>query len=361
MIIARSPLRISFGGGGTDLPAYYERYGGMVVSAAIQAACHVELATQPGRDVTITSNDFNRSITISARAPIVVEEPLSLPRAVLAWFAGRGERPAGMHLTMRADVPPGTGLGSSSAMTAALIAAIARSMDLPLTQRMIAEAACDVEIDILQRPIGRQDQYASALGGINTLTFSMDAVAATPLRLPAAVERTLQAHLLLLSTRKTHDSGRLLQTQRDASATDGAVIQRLHRIKDLAGSMRGALHQGDMETFGSLLDASWQLKRGITEGVTTTRIDHWYQTARDNGAFGGKICGAGGGGFMLFCVPPDRRASLTTALVREGLAPFPVHFDRQGCITHGDTTASEPWASHSLKGTAHEIVNAGQL
>lgn len=337
MIIARAPLRLSFGGGGTDLPAYYERFGGLVVSSAIDAACHVQLEQHAGNDVLIRSLDYRKSTVVPARAAITLEEPLSLPRAVLHWFEQVTRRPSGITITMRADVPPGSGLGSSSAMTVALITAIARHLHLPMQQREIAAAACEIEIDILGHPIGRQDQYASAIGGLNMLTFSSGNVEVQPLNLPSGIERALQQHLLLLSTQRTRNSASVLQEQRKASRSDNEVIARLHRIKSLAQSMADALGEGDLAGFGGLLDESWQLKRKLATGVTSADIDRWYALARELGAYGGKIAGAGGGGFLLLCVPVESHATISKALKREGLRPLKVAFDHQGCRAESDT------------------------
>jgi D-glycero-alpha-D-manno-heptose-7-phosphate kinase len=299
------------------------------------------------------------SVTVPPQRQVAIREPLSLPRAVLSWFAERGLCPDGVRITMRADVPPGSGLGSSSAMTVALVSAMATHSSLPLTPRMAAEIACEIEIDLLGRPIGRQDQYASALGGLNTLTFSRKGVVVTPLSLRPAVKRSLQDHLLLVSTRKTRDSANVLRAQSAASGTDGEVTRRLHRIKDLAAAMQATLLTGDLPGFGALLDESWQLKRGLTQGVSSAEIDHWYDIARDRGAYGGKIAGAGGGGHFLFCVPPGRRADVTAGLRRVGLVPFPFAFDRQGCVAVDGPVERTTRSGIVMKGLLYETANAG--
>ena len=359
MIAARSPLRISFGGGGTDLPAYYERFGGMVVSAAITSGCHVSLAPVTHEGVTVESHDFRLAVRVPSRHEVAIQEPLSLPRAVLLWFAERGLFPDGVRITTRADVPPGSGLGSSSAMIVALVSAIAAHVALPLTPALAAEIACEIEIDLLRRPIGRQDQYASALGGLNTITFSPGGVVATPLPLTAAARQSLQDHLLLVSTRRTRDSSSLLRAQRAATGSDGEVTRRLHRIKELAAAMAVALLARDLPAFGALLDESWQLKRGLAQGVSSTEIDRWYRISRDRGAYGGKISGAGGGGFLLFCVPPDRRGDVIAGLRDAGLAPLPFAIADQGCTVSDDSVAStaRSQSRFTLKGAAHETAN----
>jgi D-glycero-alpha-D-manno-heptose-7-phosphate kinase len=351
MIVARAPLRISFGGGGTDLPAYYERHGGLVLSTTIQASCHVRVMAHAGSTLVVHSHDYQRSIAMSPDEPVTIAEPLSLPRAVAAWFAARRHRLTGLQAWLRADVPPGSGLGSSSAMIVALVAAFGRASGLVVTRHEIAEIACEIEIDCLGRPIGRQDQYAAALGGLNVMTFSRRGVELTPQPIAPAVARSLEAHLLLVSTGQTRDSASVLRPQRDASSSDGAVVERLDRIKALAGSMSDALTAGDLPRFGALLDESWQLKRGLAQGVTSPRIDGWYALARRHGAYGGKIAGAGGGGHFIFCVPPHRRAAVTAALVQEGLTPLPLTLDRGGCMVHGELVGSPPWSQRTAKGS----------
>ncbi len=337
MIVAHAPLRLSFGGGGTDLPAYYERHGGLVVSSAIGAACHVRLEQHAGNDVLIRSLDYRKSTVVPAREAVTLEEPLSLPRAVLQWFEQVTRRPSGISITMEADVPPGSGLGSSSAMAVALVTAIARHLRIPMRKNEIAAAACEIEIDILGHPIGRQDQYASALGGLNMLTFSSGSVEVAPLSLPPGVELALQEHLLLLSTQRTRNSASVLQEQRKASRSNADVIARLHRIKSLAQRMAAKLQEGDVAGFGGLLDESWQLKRKLATGVTSADIDRWYAMAQELGAYGGKIAGAGGGGFLLLCVPVTSRATISRTLQREGLRPLEVTFDHKGCRAGNET------------------------
>ncbi|MFN8589862.1 MAG: hypothetical protein U0031_00280 [Thermomicrobiales bacterium] len=333
MIAGRAPLRISFGGGGTDLPAYYERFGGQVLSAAITPACHVHLSRWRGSGVLLVSSDFDCSEKVAWGRTVDIGGPLSLPRAVLSWFATRALLPSGIRLDLSADVPPGSGLGSSSAMTVALVTTLAHHVALPISAERAAEIACEIEIDMLQQPIGRQDQYAAALGGINTLVFTPDGVEVEPLSLSPEIEQRLEDHLMLMSTRRTRDSASVLTAQRAATGVDEEVTRRLHALKGIATAMREALVRGDIPAFGALLDEGWQLKRGLASGVSSADIDHWYALAREAGAYGGKISGAGGGGFFLFCIAPERRGRLVSALRRAGLTPFPFAFDRQGATT----------------------------
>jgi D-glycero-alpha-D-manno-heptose-7-phosphate kinase len=242
-------------------------------------------------------------------------------------------------------------------MTVALVAAIARHVSLPLTQEMLAVIACEIEIDLMQRPIGRQDQYASAIGGINTLTFERTGVAIEPLALRPGLDELLLDHLLLVSTRRTRDSATVLRSQRAASATDSDVTLRLHRIKELATGMREALIHDDLVRFGALLDESWHFKRGLARGVSSPAIDRWYGIARQCGAYGGKITGAGGGGFFLFCVPPERRQHVIAGLHKAGLRPLSFTFDHVGCVVQDGASLSHFDSRLSRKGNHYETAN----
>jgi D-glycero-alpha-D-manno-heptose-7-phosphate kinase len=345
MIVAHAPVRISFGGGGTDLPAYYEPFGGLVVSAAISPRCIATIVPRTGAGVLLTSADYGLSVAISPHDLRNIAEPLSLPRAVLSWYATRGLVADGIQIKTRAEVPPGSGLGSSSAMAVALAIALARHFALPITPRRAAEIACEVELDLLARPIGRQDQYAAAVGGLNRIEFSRSSVTVTPLPLGQPTLAALRDHLLLVPTRQTRDSATVLGPQRAATAEDGRVVERLHQIKRLAEGMANALTLGDLVNFGSLLHESWQLKRGLVHGVSSNAIDRWYDIARNAGAYGGKICGAGGGGFFLFCVPPHRRSAVIGALGAVGLKPRPFSFDSEGVVVAIADAAGDPAGS----------------
>jgi D-glycero-alpha-D-manno-heptose-7-phosphate kinase len=345
VIVARAPLRISFAGGGTDLPAYYERFGGMVLSAAITPACHVRLSPWRGDGVLLVSADYGRTLTVRRHTSVTIAEPLSLPRAVLAWFAARDLLPSGVRLELKADVAPGSGLGSSSAMTVAMVTALAHHVSMPLAPRQAAEIACEIEIDLLARPIGRQDQYAAAIGGLNTLVFTPDGVEIDPLCLPPDAARCFESHLVLVSTRRTRDSASVLKAQRAATGVDTEVTKRLHDLKALAAAMREALTAGDIARFGALLDEGWRLKRGLNAGISSAEIDHWYELARDAGAYGGKIAGAGGGGFFLFCVPPARRTALVKRMRAAGLTPFPFALDVNGATACDVVVPATPRAN----------------
>lgn len=329
MIVVRAPLRISFGGGGTDLAAYYEQFGGFVVSTSISRYAYV-VARQPvGGGIHLNSADFQVTQSFRGHLP-ALREPLTLPKAVLEWFGERGSLRNGIELFMASEVPPGTGLGSSSSITVALIQALAAYTGERLTEQEIAELACSIEIERLGMPIGKQDQYAAALGGLNTITFRSDGVEARPLSLATHIRQALEMRLMLFSTGQTHNSSEILQKQQADSREDMLVIGRLHRLKKLGQEMCKQLQLGNLEQFGRLLDESWQFKRQLSGNISNPDIDHWYQEARAAGALGGKISGAGGGGYLLLYCPPRRQRAVRERLSRMGLRELSFAFDQEG-------------------------------
>lgn len=329
-VIARAPVRVSFGGGGTDLAAYYTRFGGFVVSTAIARYAYV-LASDPGDgSISITSADYGTWETFE---PGEIPEPngtLALPRAAIEWFAQRGLRERGIHLFLASEVPPGTGLGSSSAMAVALVRAISEYLGITTDPGDLAELASYLEIGRLGMPIGKQDQYASAFGGLNAITFKKGGVEVAPLGLPAAQVDALDARLLLFSTGKSRDSSSILRGQQRDTTARPLVTESLHRIKALGQDMRTALMEGDLDAFGRFLHRAWEHKKRLSGRVSSSAIDRCYDSARRAGALGGKITGAGGGGFLLLYCTPERQDGVRSALGSLGLHELPFTFDLTG-------------------------------
>ncbi|MBX6342032.1 MAG: GHMP kinase, partial [Thermomicrobiaceae bacterium] len=284
MVIARAPVRISFGGGGTDLAAYYARFGGFVVSAAITRYAHVVAGAPPDRGVQIISADYRTWESFRPGVCPPVEGQLALPKAAIEWFFHQGLDEVGVDLFLAAEVPPGTGLGSSSAMAVALVTALSAHLGRPLDAARAAELACWLEIDRLGMPIGKQDQYASAFGGLNAIEFTADGVRVAPLGLAPDVTAALAERLLLFSTGHRRDSASILRQQRADTETKSAVVEALHRIKALAHEMCDALVAEDLDRFGGLLDLGWREKKRLSRRVSTSEIDQWYAAAREAGA-----------------------------------------------------------------------------
>lgn len=346
MIIVRSPVRISLGGGGTDVASYYTRFGGLVVSTAITRYCYVMIRERYDGAICIRSADYQYwKMYPRGEVPAVIA-PLAHPKAALAWFMEQGLLRTGIDLFLASEVPPGTGLGSSSAMAVALVHALAVYTGQVLTPTDIAELACHLEIERLQMPIGKQDQYASAVGGLNILEFRGERVQVCPLALSSNVISSLSTRLLLFATGQTHNSADILG--RMNGETQPKTQEILHRIKALAEEMCTVLQSGNLDQFGYLLDVAWQEKKRLNGSISTQAIDQWYDAARRAGALGGKITGAGGGGFLLFYCPQERQAALRSTLTQLGLEEMLFDFDFVGSQLISSNWSSEPLISLTL-------------
>jgi D-glycero-alpha-D-manno-heptose-7-phosphate kinase len=325
LLIVRSPLRISLAGGGTDLPVYYREYGGKVINLAIDRYFYVFLRTSPhDHGIQIASADFQAYDRIGKTS---WQGVLELPRAIFRHFGIYH----GISLFLASEVPPGTGLGSSSTVAVGLIKALATAVDFHLSKKEIAELASYIEIEVLGAPIGKQDQYAAAFGGINLLQFEAQETAITHLLLPVENLRALAQNLLLFYTGRTRKANQILAQQRDASLSKKKpVLEALHRVKEMVQPVKDILEKGDMAALGSFLHQNWLEKKKFAKEVTNPFIDACYDLARQEGAWGGKITGAGGGGFLLLCCPEERQEAITQALELQGLARVNFSIDHSG-------------------------------
>jgi D-glycero-alpha-D-manno-heptose-7-phosphate kinase len=327
MLIARAPLRISLAGGGTDLPAYYEQFGGMVVSTTIDRFVYVQVQKNGVRSAQITSADYRTFYRHQWGAPMTWSGELALPRAVLHEFGI--ER--GVSVFTASEAPPGTGLGSSSALAIALIQAIAAYTGRMLSRQEIADLACHIELNKLAAPIGKQDQFAAAFGGMNAISFAREGVDVRPIRATPATLATLERRLMLFFTGTSRDSAAILREQgRATSQHNGTTLHNLHRIREAAEQCCAYLESGDVDGIGRLLDSGWRYKRELTTGITNGRIDECYEVALANGALGGKITGAGGGGFLLIYCQEVYQEQVTNALENLGLRRMDFHFEPAG-------------------------------
>ncbi|MFQ6101252.1 MAG: GHMP kinase [Anaerolineae bacterium] len=327
ILISRAPVRISFGGGGTDLPAYYERYGGMVVSTTISYYVYTTLTPGWPGGVQIISADYRALCQRPTCEDLIWNGDLRLPKAITYYFNLRD----GLTIFLASQVPPGTGLGSSGSVAVSMIKALAFWCGLDLGPAEVAEQACYIEMEKLGMPVGKQDQYAAAFGGLNCITFSRDGVTVEPLQVPAGTLEALEEGLMLFFTGTSRQSSTILRRQKQASQQgDRETVRRLDAIKELGLEVRAALERGDVEAFGDLLHRSWMEKRRLTEGITNPFLDQCYQVARENGALGGKVTGAGGGGFLMLYCPVDRHEAITGALTRLGLQRRPFMLEDQG-------------------------------
>ena len=327
MFIARAPMRISLGGGGTDLEAYYARYGGLVISTTINKYFYAILTTDEAYDLQIISADYRSLFRHSPYSDLFWDGDLALPKAVLHHFGIR----RGINLFVASEVPPGTGLGSSSAAAVTLVQAISTLLKQPISKQQVADLASYIEIDKMGMPIGKQDQYASAFGGFNVITFGSQGVTVEPLRIDPEVRQTLEQRLLLFFTGSSRVSTSILKHQRKSTRDqDDSVLQALHNIKRVASEMQANLERGDLGEFARLLDYTWQEKRRLAPGLSNDAIDAWYKLAKQQGAAGGKITGAGGGGFLLLYCEEQAQERVTQALEEQGLKRMNFLFDQQG-------------------------------
>jgi len=320
-------MRISLGGGGTDLEAYYGTYGGCVISSAINKYFYAIITTDESDDLQVISADYRTLFRHSPYQDLFWNGDLALPKAILHHFGIR----RGLNLFVASEVPPGTGLGSSSAAAVTLVRAISTLVEQPLTRQQVAELACTIEIGKMGMPIGKQDQYASAFGGFNRISFSSQGVSVEPVKIAPDVRHTLERRLLLFFTGSSRESTSILKHQRKSTEEqDESVLQALHHIKQIAIEMQACLERGDLEEFARLLDYSWQEKRRLAPGLSTDFIDECYDLALRNGAAAGKITGAGGGGFLLLYCHEDVQERVTRVLEERGLKRMNFRFDHQG-------------------------------
>jgi len=329
MLIVRSPVRISFAGGGTDLPAYYEKYGGAVLSATINKYFYTILTKRGDDKIQVISSDLRWNETWEDIACMdIAGQPLDIPLAVMKHLAVR----VPLNLFLASEIPPGTGLGSSASVCVSILKALAVYMQLPLTKHDLAKMAFHISRDLLGMPVGKQDEYAAAFGGLNYFLFHEDGRdSVNPLELPAEVFLELQDNLMLFFTGASHDSRTILKSQEQATKQSASTaVDSLHQIRLLAGEMRAALLESNLKEFGHLLDEAWQAKRRVSSKISNPWIDHLYETARQSGALGGKITGAGGGGFLLLYCEKDCQAKVREALGKDGLRELGFEFDLEG-------------------------------
>jgi D-glycero-alpha-D-manno-heptose-7-phosphate kinase len=320
MIITRSPLRITLGGGGTDLPSYYKDHGGFLVAAAIDKYVYVTVMRPftPGIFLKYSQLEHIERID-DVQHRLIREALLELDF-----------RTPQIEITTLADIPAGTGLGSSGSFTTALLKALYAHRRRLLHPNELAELACDIEINRLAEPVGKQDQYIAAFGGVTCFTFSGDGgVHAEPLRMPMDALFNLEDNLLLFFTGFSRSAGSILADQKKRSETqDGEMLANLHDVKELGFRSRDALMRGDMGAFGALMHEQWEQKKRRSGGMSNPHIDEWYELGLANGAIGGKLVGAGGGGFLLFYSEDHRR--LRAAMYKAGLEEVRFRFDFEG-------------------------------
>jgi len=320
MIIARSPLRVTLGGGGTDLPSYYEKFGGFLIAAAIDKYVYITLHDTFVPDLIVKYSELERvPDATKLKHPIIREA-----------FAEVGMDGHGLELTSMADIPAGTGLGSSSSFTTALLKALHAHKKNLVHPNELATQACYIELHRLKEPIGKQDQYIAAYGGITCFKFLENgSVEAWPLKISDQTRHNLEDNLLLFFTGYSRSASAILKEQDTKSkAADSAMMENLHFVKDLGLQSQHALEGGNLPEFARLMDVHWQRKKQRSDGMSNPKINEWYDLAMANGALGGKLIGAGGGGFLMFYA--EDKAKLRHTMRQAGLKEVRFRFDFEG-------------------------------
>jgi D-glycero-alpha-D-manno-heptose-7-phosphate kinase len=320
MIITRSPLRITLGGGGTDLPSYYRDHGGFLVSAAIDRYVYVTVMRPFVEGIFLKYSKLEHvGQIVDVQHPIIREALQML-----------GFNTPQIEITTLADIPSGTGLGSSGSFSTALLKALYAHRRRLLHPSELAELACDIEINRLREPVGKQDQYAAAYGGVTCFTFNKDdSVDARPLRVSMPALFELEDNLLLFFTGFAREAGSILKDQRTRTeSADPSMLRNLHDVKELGIRSCAALEKENLAEFGALMHEHWEHKKRRSGGMSNPQIDEWYELALKSGAIGGKLVGAGGGGFLLFY--SDNHRALRAAMTKAGLEEVRFRFDFEG-------------------------------
>ncbi len=347
MILTRTPFRITLGGGGTDLPSFYRQHGGFILAVAIDKYMFLNVNTP------IVEDKIRVRYTASEIVDHVDDLKHTLAREALRHFGITN----GIEIVSIADIPAGTGLGSSSSYLVGLLNALHALFQDQATPQKLAEEACHIELELLNKPIGKQDQYMAAFGGLTTLDIKPDGrVSVTRLELDVDLVEALEHNILMFYTHEMRDATAILKKQDEATRTkDRSVVSSLCEIKDIGLEIRDAISNGNLRRFGELLDVHWQSKKRLSEGISNPQIDAWYELAKQNGAIGGKISGAGGGGFlMLYC--EENKTRLRLALREAGLRELKFRFDFEGSKVVFDVVSRDGRLAHNHRYNNHEAV-----
>jgi D-glycero-alpha-D-manno-heptose-7-phosphate kinase len=331
LIRSKAPLRISFAGGGTDVPPYCDEQGGAVLNSTIDRFAYCTIAPRNDSEITIRSLDYGLVEKWQANGDMLTYDGnLDLIKAVLNHF----EVDRGFDMFLHCEAPPGSGLGSSSTVIVSIIGAMADWLYVPMSQYDIANLAYVLERKELGLAGGKQDQYASVFGGFNYMEFKGQEAIVTPLRVKGDILNELHYQLLLGNTGKTRDSSNIIHSQTAGYVQrNEQVVDALERTKQLAKEMKDALLRGEIHKIGMLLNESWESKKRFTSKISNDRIDLIYNTALVNGAIGGKISGAGGGGFMFFICEYDRKHLVANELAKLGVDIVNYNFEKHGLQT----------------------------
>ena len=320
MIIARSPLRISLGGGGTDLPSYYEQHEGFLISAAIDKYVYITLHQTFEKEILLKYSQFEKVKEIEEIKHPIIREALRM----------LDFKKSNLEICSMADIPAGTGLGSSGSFTVALLKALHAQKGDILSTRTLADDACDIEMLRLKEPIGKQDQYIAAYGGLTCMSFKKDGyVWVEPLNISNETLYNLEDHCILFFTGFSRSASSILDEQNKKSKEkDEEMLENLHFVKELGLKSKEALEKGDLKAFAELMNIHWEYKKKRSKGMSNSQIDEWYTLAMENGAIGGKMIGAGGGGFLMFYT--EDKVRLRKAMSKTGMTEVRFRFEMEG-------------------------------
>jgi D-glycero-alpha-D-manno-heptose-7-phosphate kinase len=337
MLAVRTPLRIPLGGGGTDLPSYYSKYSGFLITAAINKYIYVMIGKR-----------FENNFRVSHYRAIEIKDQVNeIEHPVIRESLKLLNVNDGIEIVSIADIPPYTGLGSSGSFTVGLLAALHAYKNDHASPEEIAEEACKIEIELLKRAGGKQDQYVAAFGGI--ICLNIDKNGNVEVTRPPISKDTIadfESHILYFYSGVKRDVPEVQKSQDDATKrNDVQVIEALHQIKEIGKESKLALEKGEIYKFGTLLNQHWQVKKQLSREITTTYIDKIYKMAMENGALGGKIMGAGGGGFFMFCCEKESRQRVRQALQAEGLREFEFKINSAGSTIIANSFSGDQFAT----------------
>lgn len=321
MIISKTPLRISLGGGGTDLPFYYEKEGGFVLSAAIQKHIYI-----------LVSNRYEKNIRISYSQTEICETVDEIRHPIVKECLRMLDLTDHIEIVSYADMPAQSGLGSSGSFTVGLLHSLLTFNRQDIIRKDLAEMACRIEMDILKEPSGKQDQYIAAFGNLTCFTIKKNGdVDVEPLKISDYAKETLENNLIFFDTGITRSASEVLRDQKDNSHKNPISLEYLNRIKEIGLDIKKCLENEDVDEFGRLIDVHWDEKKKISSKISNSLIDKQYEVAKRNGALGGKIIGAGGGGFFMFYVKNrETKNSLRKEFISSGLKEVKMPFENEG-------------------------------
>jgi D-glycero-alpha-D-manno-heptose-7-phosphate kinase len=345
MIITRTPFRVTLGGGGTDLPSFYQEHGGFILAVAIDKYMFLNVNTP------IVDDKIRVRYTSSEMVDHVDEVQHTLAREALRHFGVT----SGIEIVSIADIPAGTGVGSSSSYLVGLLNAMHALLQDQATPQKLAEEACHIELEVLKKPIGKQDQYMAAFGGLTALDIKPNGrVTVTRMDLDVDLVESLEHNILMFYTNEMRDATTILKKQDQATRNrDRTVVNSLREIKDIGLEISSAISKGELRRFGQLLDTHWRVKKQLSQGISNPQIDAWYELAKENGAIGGKISGAGGGGFlMLYC--EENKNRLREAMRCAGLRELKFRFDFEGSKVVFDVVSRDGRLAHNHRRNSHE-------